>query len=61
MVKKAMGFLIGGNSQRFQMTIIYLVTFVALSVTKTLEPVAFATFSGLFGVWIIGDTIRKPK
>jgi hypothetical protein len=53
--------LIGGPSLRWRMTILYMVVFVVISLAGKMDAVAFGTFSTVFSVWIISDTVRKPK
>lgn len=53
--------LIGGPSLRWRMTILYMIVFVVISLAGKMDAVAFCTFSGVFSVWIISDTVRKPK
>lgn len=59
MIHKALDWIIGSGSKRYQMTLLYTIIYVTLALVGKLDAVAFATFSGLFGVWIIGDTVRK--
>ena len=61
MVAKLLKFLIGGQSKRMRMTLIYTIIFVALSIIDKLDAVSFGTFSGIFGVWIIADSAKKGK
>jgi hypothetical protein len=35
--------------------------FVVISLAGKMDAVAFGTFSTVFSVWIISDTVRKPK
>lgn len=60
MFKKYLEKYVGGGT-RYSMTILYSVIFVALCITKTMESVSFATFSGIFGVWIASQHFREHK
>ena len=53
--------IVGGHSKRYRFMIIYLIIFVLLSLTNTLNPVSFATFSGLYGLWLGLETARKGE
>ena len=51
--------IIGGHSNRYRMTILYAVIYLLISLAGKMDSMAFATFSGVFSVWIIGDSMRK--
>ena len=53
--------IIGGPSLRWRMTIAYMIVFVIISLAGKMDALAFGTFSTVFSVWIISDTVRKPK
>ena len=60
MIRKLLGFIVS-DTLRYQMTIVYATIYVLLSLAGKMDAVAFATFSGVIGVWIIGETVRKAK
>ncbi len=59
MFKKLCDMLLGGNSKRYQMMVIYTVIFIVISLAGQMNAIAFATFTGLFGAWLGFDTLRK--
>jgi len=59
MLEKILKFLFGSESKRFHMTFVYLGVYLTLTFSGHMDAVAFATFSGVFGAWIVADTVRK--
>ena len=53
--------LIGGNSKRYRFMVIYLVVFIALTLSGKLDSVSFGTFTAAFMGWLGVESWKKGK